>query len=307
MTERGYAGMNSETIQTSVDNLYQELKELKEQNIRKKNEISLLKPQVDDTVRQRDALNGEVRTLSAKVRELKTKRDSLNAKVRELKQKRDEARTAASEKRATLSKLLEQAGRISEQLQGSMSELSKQVKRLEWYVQTTPLDPKSERNMVAKIGELEAKLAKHKGLRNVRDKLLSLKVEVAALRMQAQSNHQELTHLAEESEKVHSEMQEVVKLLTTKKKEADQKHTKYLEQSNQRHEAVSTLRKNLTRIEEIRSQIGEVKVSSKTEKAEKLKSKYKEAANEKLRTGGKLSFEEFQALMGDTLSGSEDE
>jgi uncharacterized coiled-coil DUF342 family protein len=299
--------MNSETIQTSVDNLYQELKELKEQNIRKKNEISLLKPQVDDTVRQRDALNGEVRTLSAKVRELKTKRDSLNAKVRELKQKRDEARTAASEKRATLSKLLEQAGRISEQLQGSMSELSKQVKRLEWYVQTTPLDPKSERNMVAKIGELEAKLAKHKGLRNVRDKLLSLKVEVAALRMQAQSNHQELTHLAEESEKVHSEMQEVVKLLTTKKKEADQKHTKYLEQSNQRHEAVSTLRKNLTRIEEIRSQIGEVKVSSKTEKAEKLKSKYKEAANEKLRTGGKLSFEEFQALMGDTLSGSEDE
>jgi len=307
VTERGYAGMNSETIQTSVDNLYQELKELKEQNIRKKNEISLLKPQVDDTVRQRDALNGEVRTLSAKVRELKTKRDSLNAKVRELKQKRDEARTAASEKRATLSKLLEQAGRISEQLQGSMSELSKQVKRLEWYVQTTPLDPKSERNMVAKIGELEAKLAKHKGLRNVRDKLLSLKVEVAALRMQAQSNHQELTHLAEESEKVHSEMQEVVKLLTTKKKEADQKHTKYLEQSNQRHEAVSTLRKNLTRIEEIRSQIGEVKVSSKTEKAEKLKSKYKEAANEKLRTGGKLSFEEFQALMGDTLSGSEDE
>jgi uncharacterized coiled-coil DUF342 family protein len=299
--------MNSETIQTSVDNLYQELKELKEQNIRKKNEISLLKPQVDDTVRQRDALNGEVRTLSAKVRELKTKRDSLNAKVRELKQKRDEARTAASEKRATLSKLLEQAGQISEQLQGSMSELSKQVKRLEWYVQTTPLDPKSERNMVAKIGELEAKLAKHKGLRNVRDKLLRLKVEVAALRMQAQSNHQELTHLAEESEKVHSEMQEVVKLLTTKKKEADQKHAEYLEQSNQRHEAVTTLRKNLTRIEEIRSQIGEVKVSSKTEKAEKLKSKYKEAANEKVRTGGKLSFEEFQALMGDTLSGSEDE
>lgn len=50
-----------------------------------------------------------------------------------------------------------------------------------------------------------------------------------------------------------------------------------------------------------------MKVSSKTEKAEKLKSKYKEAANEKLRTGGKLSFEEFQALMGDALSGSDEE
>lgn len=144
-------------------------------------------------------------------------------------------------------------------------------------------------------------------MKSVRDKLLSLKVEVAALRMQAQSNHQELTHLAEESEKVHSEMQEVVKVLTTKKKEADQKHTQYLDQSTQRHEAIATLRKNITRMEEIRSQIGEVKVSSKTEKAEKLKSKYKEAANEKLRTGGKLSFEEFQALMGDALSGSDEE
>jgi len=299
--------MDSETIQTSVDNLYEELKELKSQNASKKNEISLLKRQVDETVGQRDALNGEVKALSSKVRELKYKRDSLNAKVRELKQKRDEARAAASQKRATLSKLLEQAGQISEQLQGSMSELSKQVKRLEWYVQTTPLDPKSERNMVARIGELEAKLAKHKGLRNVRDKLLRLKVEVAALRMQAQSTHQELTNIAEESEKVHSEMQEAVKLLTAKKKEADQKHIEYLEQSKQRHEAISILRKNLTRMEEIRSQIGEVKVTSRTEKAEKLKSKYKEAANEKLRTGGKLSFEEFQALMGDTLSGTEDE
>lgn len=299
--------MGSETIQTPVEDLYEELKKLKSQNASKKNEISLLKMQVDEAVRQRDALNGEVKALSAKVRELKTKRDSLNAKVRELKQKRDEARAAASQKRATLSKLLEQAGQISEQLQGSMSDLSKQVKRLEWYVQTTPLDPKSERNIVAKIGELEAKLAKHKGLRNVRDKLLRLKVEVAALRMQAQSTHQELTSIAEESEKVHSEMQEVVKLLTARKKEADQKHTEYLDQSKQRHEAITTLRKNSMRIEEIRSQIGEVKVSSKTEKGEKLRSKYKEAANEKLRTGGKLSFEEFQALMGDTLSGSEDE
>jgi len=299
--------MNSETIQTSVDNLYEELTDLKSQNASKKNEIGILNRQVDETVRQRDALNNEVKTLSTKVRELKNKRDSLNAKVRELKQKRDEARTVASQKRATLSKLLEQAGQISEQLQGSMSELSKQVKRLEWYVQTTPLDPRSERNMVARIGELEAKLAKHKGLRNVREKLLRLKVEIAALRMQAQSAHQELTSIAEESEKVHAEMQEAVKLLTIKKKEADQKHTEFLEQSKQRHETISLLKKNITRMEEIRSQIGEVKVSSKMEKAEKLKSKYKEAANEKLRTGGKLSFEEFKALMGDRLTGTEDE
>lgn len=161
--------------------------------------------------------------------------------------------------------------------------------------------------MVAKIGALEVNLAKHKGLKNVRDNLLRLKVEVGALRIQAQSTHEELTKIAEESEKVHTAMHELVKVLADKKKQADQKHTEYLEQSKERHEAFTTLKNDLQRIDEIRAQIGEAKVSSKVEKAEKVKSKYKEAANEKLRTGGKLSFEEFQALMGDSLSDSGDE
>lgn len=299
--------MSTETVQTSVESLYKEMSDLRTQNANKKDEISALREKVETAVKERDSLNDEVRTLSNNVRGLKQKRDALNAKVRELKQKRDEARAAAAEKRTALSKLLEQAGQISEQLQGNMSELSKQMKRLEWYVQTTPLDPKSERNMVARIGELEAKLVKHKGLRKVRDKLLQLKVEVAALRMQAQSCHEQLTHLAEESETIHAEMQGFVKELSVKKKQADQKHTEYLEQTKQRFEAITTLRRNSARIEEIRSQIGEVSVSSRSQKAEKVRSKYKEAANEKMRTGGKLSFEEFQALMGDSLASSDDE
>jgi len=299
--------MGSEALQRPVDNLYEELEELRSQNASRKNEIALLNRQVDETVRERDTLNTEVKALSTKVRELKIKRDTLNNKVKELKHKRDESRAAAAEKRATLSKLLEQAGRISEQLQGSMSDLSKQVKRLEWYVQTNPLDPKSERNVVAKIGELEAKLAKHKGLRSVSDQLLRLKVEVAALKMQAQSTHQELTGIADESEKVHSEMQGVLKLLTDKKRQADQKHAEYLEHCKRRHETITALKNSFTRIEEIRSEIGEASVSSRAEKAEKVKSKYKEAANEKLRSGGRLSFEEFQALMGDSPSESDDE
>lgn len=299
--------MESKTIQTPVDLLYQEMQELRAQNTGKKTEISNLRKLTEESARIRDELNAQVKELSSKVRELKSKRDTLNAKVKELKQKRDELRAAASQKREMLSKLLEQASQVSEQLQGNMSDLSKQVKRLEWYLQTNPLDPRTERNVVAKIGELEAHLAKHKGLKSVREKLLRLKVEVAALRMQAQSTHEQLTSLAEESETVHTAMQEVLKVLTTKKREADEKHAAYIELSKQRHDTVNILKRNLTRIDEIRSLIGDVKVSSKTEKAEKLKSKYKEAANEKLKTGGKLSFEEFQALMGDTFSDSEDE
>jgi uncharacterized coiled-coil DUF342 family protein len=38
-----------------------------------------------------------------------------------------------------------------------------------------------------------------------------------------------------------------------------------------------------------------------------VKSKYKEAAEEKMRTGGKLSFEEFQALMADSATEGEEE
>ena len=298
--------MDSQQIQTSVEDLYGELKDLTSKIVAKKTTISSLRKSIDQTIAERDALNAEVGRISAEVKELKSKRDSLNAKVKELKIKRDELQDAAAKKRETLTQTLEQTRKISEQLQGSMSDILAQIKRLEWFIQTNPLAPQTERNLIAKIGALEANLAKHKGLKNVRDKLLRLKIDVGALRIQAQSAHEQLTTMAEESEKVHGAMHDLVKVLAEKKRSADTKHAEYIELSKQRREVVAALRDDLGRMDQIRAQIREVK-PSKVEKGEKVKSKYKEAANEKLRTGGKLSFEEFQALMGDSLSDSDDE
>jgi len=296
--------MDSTTLETPVENLYRELETLKERNDARRAKINLLREQIEEIVKKRDTLNSEVKRTSEEIRKVREKRDSLNAKVKELKDKRDALRVLASQKREALSKLLEQARRISEQLQGSMSELSRQIKGLEWFIQTNPLSTKAERNLVAKIGALEVDLAKHKGLRNVKDKLLQLRVEVGALRLQAQATHEELTKVAEESEKIHATMQELVKILVAKRKEADAKHSEYLEKNQERRDVVAELRANLERLDKVRAQIGEAKTIPKL-KGEKLKSKYKEAANEKLRTGGKLSFEEFQALMDD--GGSEDD
>jgi len=191
--------MDSTTLETPVEKLYRELDTLKERNAATKTKINLLRDQIEEIVRKRDTLNSEVKRTSEEIRRVKEKRDSLNAKVKELKDKRDALRVVASQKREALSKLLDQARRISEQLQGSMSELSRQIKGLEWFIQTNPLSTKAERNLVAKIGALELNLVKHKGLRNVKDKLLQLKVEVGALRLQAQATHEELTKVAEES------------------------------------------------------------------------------------------------------------
>ena len=299
--------MDSNVSESSVEQLFRELKELRQVNFNKKTELEILRKQIDDTVKQRDALNSEVKRISTDVRPLRDRRDSFNAQVKELKKKRDELRTAAAQKRETLSKLLQQTREISEQLHGSMSAVLKEIQSLEWFIQTNPLAPQTERSLVAKIGKLEVNLAKHKGLRNIRDKLLLLKVEIAALRMQAQATHEELTKIAKESEKVHTAMQEHVKILTGKKKEADEKHSEYLEQSKRRLDGITVLRQNADRMMEIRARIGEVKTSSRVEKAEKLRSKYKEAANQKLRSGGKLSFEEFQALMADSLSDADED
>jgi uncharacterized coiled-coil DUF342 family protein len=298
--------MDSQQIQTPVDHLYGELRELKAKKADKKAKISLLRVRIDETIAERDALNAEVKRISAEVRNLKSKRDSLNIRVKELKAKRDQLRNEAASKRETLTQLLEQARKISEQLHGSMSDVLMQIKRLEWFIQTNPLAPQTERNLVAKIGALEGNLAKHNGLKKVRDNLLRLKIDVGALRIQAQATHEDLTKIAEESEKVHTAMLELAKGLADKKKEADQKHAEYIAQSEERHEAISALKKNLVRMDEIRSQIRAAN-PSKVEKAERLKSKYKEAANEKLRTGRKLSFEEFQALMDDSPSDGDDE
>lgn len=293
--------MNSNLIQTPVDSLYRELETLKQKNAAKKAEIGQLREHIEDIVKKRDALNAEVKRTSEEIREVRARRDLLNAKVKGLKNKRDALREVASQKRAVLSKLLEQARQISEQLQGSVSELSRQIKGLDWFLQTNPLSTKAERNLVAKISALEVNLVKHKGLRNVKDKLFQLRIEVGGLRLQAQATHEELTRVAEESEKLHEEMQELVNVLVEKKKEADTKHREYLEKNQERRDAVAELKANLERLDKIRAQIGEAKTLPKL-KGEQVKMKYKEAANQKVRTGGKMSFEEFQALMEDADS-----
>jgi len=293
--------------ENSPDQLYSELDTLRTQNSGRKQEISALRREIESIIKDRDQLNAEVKQTADEVKVLRSKRDSLNTKVKELKQKRDELRIAATKKRQALSQLLEQAQQASQKLQGNMSDLSKQITRLEWQIQTNPLAPKIERSIIGRIAELETHLAKHKELKNVKDKLLRLRVEVGALRIQAQSTHEELTRLAEESERIHNEMQQKLKVLGEKRKEADAKHGAFLEKNKQRVETISALRNNLSRIEEIRNQIGEIKTSTRSDKAEKVKSKYKEAAEEKLRTGGKLSFEEFQALMADTVTEGEEE
>jgi len=291
--------MASETIQsTPIDNLYRELDDLRAKNTAKRAEIAALRKQMDDSAKRRDDLNAEVKSLSEEVKKLKAKRDAGNARVKELKIKRNELRDQAAEKRETLSKVLQQTQQMSEQLKGSVAELYKQINSLEWYIQTNPLAPKTERSIIAKISALEFDLAKHKGLRSVKDKLLQLRVEVGALRLQAQATHEELTRIADESEKIHNAMQELVKSMFSKRKEADAAHAEFIEKSQARREAVNELRSNIERLSQLRSKIGEARESPRL-KGEKVKSKYKEAANEKMKSGGKLSFEEFQALMED--------
>ena len=298
--------MASETLESPIDTLYRELDELRSRNNAKRAEIATLRKEMDESAKKRDDLNAEVKGCSEEARKLKAKRDALNARVKELKTKRNELRSQAAEKRETLSKVLQQTQQMSEQLKGSVAELYKQINSLEWYIQTNPLAPKTERSIIAKISALEFDLAKHKGLRSVKDKLLQLRVEVGALRLQAQATHEELTRIADESEKIHNSMQELVKTMIGKRKEADNAHAEFIEKSQTRREAVNELRANLDRMVQLRSKIGEAKESPRL-KGEKLKSKYKEAANEKVRSGGKLSFEEFQALMADTPGEGEED
>jgi len=300
--------MSTEVIQTSLDNLYRELDDLKTKNAARKADIANLRKRIDESADERDGLNAEVKKLSDEVKKLKSQRDALNGRVKQLKLKRDELRTQAAEKRESLTKLLDQTHLMSEQIKGSVSELYRQINSLEWYIQTNPLAPKTERNIIAKISILEHDLAKHKGLRNVKDKLVQLRVEVGALRIQAQATHAELMKIAEESEKVHKSMYELAKKLIERKKEADAKHARFLDLNQERREAVSKLRENLERIDQLRTKIGETKESQSPRlKGEKVKSQYKEAATEKMRTGGKLSFEEFQALMEDSGSDTDED
>lgn len=284
-------------MSANTEALFREISALRESNVRVVEQRETLNQKAKELLEQRNKLNEEFRRLIAEVKTLKARRDELNRKVKELKSSRNVARDAAVAERDRLEKLRNKSVQFSERMDGNPRRAVEEFNRLEWKMQTTTLTPKAEKEMIKRLKELEAQVLVAKRAEALRDKILGTKATIGGKRLQAQSLHEQMTKVVEESEVIHKRLVEVAASASAVKDEADKAHAAFVEALKGADNAHRDYVVNLVKIRELRQQIAQSGPMAKLRKGQEVREKLEKSGAEKLEQGKRLSLEEFKALM----------
>jgi uncharacterized coiled-coil DUF342 family protein len=284
-------------LSENTEALFREISALREANVRLVDQRESLNQKARELLEQRNKLNEEFKRLIAEVKTLKARRDELNRKVKELKASRNVARDAAVAERERLEKLRNKSVEIAERINGNPRRAVEEFNRLEWKMQTTTLTPKAEKEMIKRLKELEAQVLVAKKAEALRYKIVGTKATIGGRRLQAQSFHEQMTKVVEESEVVHKKLVEVAASASSVKADADKAHAAFVEALKGADNAHKDYVVNLVKIRDLRQQIAQSGPMAKLRKAQEVREKLEKSGAEKLGQGKRLSLEEFKALM----------
>ena len=277
--------------------LFKQINALRESNVRLIGQREAMNREAKELLEQRNKLNEEFKRLVVEVKDLKARRDEFNRKVKELKASRDVAQETAQAERERLEKLRDKSIKLSERMNGNPRKAVEEFNRLEWKMQTTPLTPKAEKDLIKRLKELEAQVLVAKKAEDLRYKIVGTKATMGGRRLQAQSLHEQMTKVVEESEVIHKKLVEMAASASAVKAEADKAHGAFVEAFKSADEAHKQYVMNLVKIRELRQQVAQSGQLSKLRKAQVVRERLEKSGAEKLEQGKKLSLEEFKALM----------
>jgi uncharacterized coiled-coil DUF342 family protein len=251
-------------------------------------------------VEKRDELNEQFMKLRLEIRELKNERDNLNEKVQTLKQQRDEARTKF---RANIEKVKAHSQKITELKKKtpkvSRRELRKEFERIEWKIQTTPLDMQEEKRLVENVKQLETQLKLYKKIDQRVKKIAELRKELETLEESADTAHQELTKTVKKSQEIHAKMIAKINESKTIKTDADSLHAAYIQAKEQIKPLYDDIKKLTEQRKKLQDAVREENEKRKKNTEKALREKLESQARDKLQRGEKLSWDEFKLLEED--------
>lgn len=285
------------SLSANTEALFQQMSALRESNLRLVEQREALNQKARELLEERNKHNEEFKRLIAEVRNLKARRDEFNRKVKELKASRDVARDAAVAERKRLEKLRNKSDEISERMDGNPRRAVEEFNRLEWKMQTTPLTPKGEKEIIKRLKELETQVLVAKKAESLRYKIVGTKATIGGRRLQAQSFHEQMTKVVEESEVIHNKLVETAASASDAKAAADKAHAAFVEALKGADSVHKDYVMNLVKIRELRQQIAQSGPMVRIRKAQEVREKLEKSGAEKLEQGKRLSLEEFKALM----------
>jgi len=280
----------AESTIDKIEALNQELTPIKED----RNKLNL---EAKKWAEKRNTFNEKIRNLRKDADTIKEKRDTINKQVQELKNLRDQVQTKGKEKFDKISELQEKIRVLNEKRpDGNLRQLVREINEIDWKIQTNSLPVKEEDDLVNQIRNLEIKLLVQKRITKVKNKVFEIRTEQRGFGTEAQTIHEKLSELAEQSQKHHLQMVGILEKARELQTEANEAHQKYVEtrqQAQQQHEKCVEL---IEKIKSIEQELKETTDKKQTERQGELQKELEERALAKLKRGEKLLWEEFQFL-----------
>jgi uncharacterized coiled-coil DUF342 family protein len=262
-----------------------------------KEQISKLDVKIKAQIAERDTLNQKFGKIRQEINQLKTERDGLNENVKTLKQERDRARTKTKQ---IIEELKAHRQKISELKkktpQKSHRDLNKELKAIEWRIQTSTYDKQTEKRQIETVKQIETQLSLYRKIEQYENSVGELQSELDRLKEAADANHHTLTERAKKSQEIHSKIIAKIGELKSVKSEADRLHEIYVRLRTQAQPFKEKLRKMLETRRKLQDTLRKEDEERKKHAEKALKEKLEVQARNKLQSGEEISWNEFQLL-----------
>ena len=313
--------MSEQQKPVKIEDINQQIEKLREQ-------ANTADVQIKKYIEQRNQLNDQVKLTREEIDDLKTERDSINEKVKLLKQQRDEIRAKTAPITEKINAIKEKIDELKKKVpRERQQDLQEELEAIEWKIQTTSLDLQEEKGLIENVKQLETLLSSYKKIDLKYKKMKELMIQRQAIEAQADVFHNELTDLAKKSQDIHSKMIEKVNTAKITRAQADSLHQAYVKTKEdilQIHVKIAELTGQIQGLraamreedkarrlvaqqafmerqlaDKERQQADKEKQQVVKEKEKAIKEKLGAEARDKLQKGEKLSWNEFQLVMGD--------
>ncbi len=275
----GNATRNMRTLQEQIDFNYQKLDQMRQ----RKSEILMRL----EEIRKSSETN-------------RTARDERNKLIAEKKALRDRLHSEKSEVSDKIKEFLEKRKTLISNVDYHEDELMAQLKEISWRYQTTTLSLEEDRKAVQKISELEKRLVYFKKVKDVDQEINRLRGRFDELRTQANTTHKEVIALADESKGYHESLIKGYEERSVLVSELDASRKVMQGLRDEIDKAKDELFVANAQFKVAKNQVEHQKAEQLAEQAKLImnkKSELAEKANVKLKNGGRVTFEEFAAMV----------
>ncbi|MDQ1280403.1 MAG: hypothetical protein QG670_1666 [Thermoproteota archaeon] len=280
-----------------VDGLLKRIEELESQAITFKEHRNNSNDEAKKWAERRDLLNSEYKKVRAEVDHFRAQRDQMNQAVKALKNNRIDVKTQLESKWEEYKNLREKHENLLNRTSGNQRETERQIKALDWRIQTNPLNRVEENQIINQIKILESESLVHKKASVVKEKIIERSAEIGALRLRRDDVLQQVSEYATRSQEYHNLMLEKIKEAERIKNEADKAHQEFVKcrgEADNNHTKYSEL---LKEINELNLKIRELEETTRKKRINDVLDAHADTGYKKLKERKKLTFEEFKALM----------